>query len=525
MSSSDEPNQVKHRSGVTRREFMDRAAALGLSTALATSLVGMPALAQSAPKRGGDLKLGIDGAETTDSLDPATISSTYPGVVTLQWGNCLVEIDEKNQAVPELAESWEPNADATQWVFKLRKGVQFHNGKEMTAADVVHSINYHRGEQSTSGAKGYLEPVADIKATDTHEVTITMKTRHADVPYIMADFHLVIMPEGSDPASGIGTGAYVIESFEPGVRTFATRNPNYWKEGRGHVDSVETVAINDLTARTSALQTGAVHFISRVDPKTVTLLERSSDLRILNIPSAAHYTFPMRCDTAPFDNADLRLALKYAINRQDIVDKILRGFGEIGNDHPIPSFDPFFAADLPQHEYDPDKAKFHFDKSGVDGPITLFISDAAFTGATDAAILFKEHAAKAGITINVERTPEDGYWSEVWMKKPFFGSYWTGRPTADLMLSVAYKSDAPWNEAFWKREEFDTLLIAARGELDFDKRKQMYRDLQEMIWRDGGQLIPMYNNVLYASRSDLEGFVPSPVMTGLRVAEQLYFIA
>ncbi|WP_119461909.1 ABC transporter substrate-binding protein [Rhodospirillaceae bacterium SYSU D60014] len=523
MPWDDELKQPVDGWDVTRREFMGRAAALGVSTALATSLVGAPVRAQTGPQKGGNLKLGIDGAESTDSLDPATVSSTYPGVVTMQWGNCLVEIDANNEAIPELAESWEPNADATQWVFKLRKGVQFHNGKEMTAADVVHSINYHRNEKSESGAKGYLEPIADVKASDTHEVTITMATRHADVPYIMADFHLVIMPEDSDPASGIGTGAFVIEAFEPGLRTVATRNPNYWKEGRGHVDRVETLAINDLTARTSALQTGSVHFISRVDPKTVSLLERAPNVTVLNVPSAAHYTFPMRCDIPPFDNVDLRLALKHAVDRQDIVDKILRGYGKVGNDHPIPEFDPFYAADLPQHEFDPDKAKHHFRKAGVDGPVVLYISDAAFTGATDAAILFKEHAARAGIAIEVQRTPEDGYWSDVWMQKPFFGSYWTGRPTADLMLSVAYKSDAPWNEAFWKREDFDKVLAAARGELDSGKRKQMYHDLQEMIWRDGGQLIPMFNNVLFAGRNDLGGFVPSPVMTGLRVAEQLYF--
>src|SRR3546814_41237 len=178
---------------------------------------------------------------------------------------------------------------------------------------------------------------------------------------------------------------------------------------------------------------------------------------------------------APFDNNDVRLALKYAIDRQDIVDKILRGYGEVGNDHPIPSFDPFYAADIPQHEYDPDKAKHHFQKSGASGPITMHISNAAFTGAVDAAVLYKEHASRAGITLNIERTPEDGYWTEVWMNKPFCGSYWGGRPTADLMLSVAYKSDAAWNDSYWKREDFDEILIAARGELDTAKRKQIDR--------------------------------------------------
>ena len=521
MSAESLLRQLARQKGMRRREFLERASALGISAALASS-VASRAFAQ-APSKGGDLKLGIDSAGATDSLDPATYTANYMQVVGYQWGNCLVELDENNQTVPELAESWEPNADATQWVFKLRRGIEFTNGKEMTAEDVVYSINHHRSEGSTSGAQGYLQMITDLKVSDTHEVTAILDSGNADVPYIMADYHLLIVPDGTDMKQPVGTGAFIIETFEPGVRTLSRRNPNYWKEGRGHADSVETLAINDLTARTSALQTGAVHWINRLDPKTIDLLARAPGMRVHDVPSAGHYTFPMRADTAPFDNNDLRLALKYGIDREDVVSKILRGFGKVGNDHPVPEFDPFYAADIPQRPYDPDKAKFHFEKSGVGGPITLHIADAAFTGAVDAATLYKEHLARAGITLNLQREPSDGYWSNVWMQKPFVGSYWGGRPTADLMLSVAYQSDAAWNESFWKRDAFDELLIAARGELDFERRKQMYHDLQLMIHEDGGEVIPMFNNFLFGGRDNVEGFVRAPVLTGLRVAEQLYF--
>lgn len=508
---------------VTRRRFVGGAAALGVTTALGTSLAGRTVRADE-PKKGGDLKLGIDGGESTDVLDPASYTATYMQSVGYLWGNNLVELDQNAKAIPELAESWEAKPGATEWVFKLRKGVTFHNGKEMTAADVVYSINHHRGEDSKSGAAGSLTSITDIKASDTHELTITLDSGNADLPYLVSDYHLMIMPEGSDPNSGIGTGPFTIEAFEPGVRALGKRNENYWKQGRGHVDTAEILVINDPTARTSALQTGSIHVMNRVDPKTVSLLERSPDIQIIDVPSAGHYCFPMRCDTAPFDNADLRLALKYAIDREDMVAKILRGFGKIGNDNPIPSFDPFFSAEVPQRPYDPDKAKFHFEKSGVGGPVQLFISDAAFTGAVDAAILFKEHAAKAGITIDVQRTPEDGYWSDVWMQKPFCGSYWGGRPTADLMFSIAYSSDAAWNESFWKREDFDKILIAARAELDEAKRTEMYHELQTMVVDDGGEIIPMFNNFLFAASKSLGGFDFPPVLTGLRMAEMLYFV-
>jgi peptide/nickel transport system substrate-binding protein len=522
MSELDRLSHLAKRGRLSRRQFLDRAAALGVGATAASSLLVRAGFAQE-PQKGGDLVLGIDGAGATDSLDPATYTATYMQTVGYEWGNCLVELNEKNELTPELAESWEPNADATQWVFKLRKGVQFFNGKELTAEDVVYSINRHRGEDSTSGAQGYLQPVSDVRATDKLEVTFDLSQGTADLPYVVSDYHLVIMPVDAEPSSAMGTGAFMIEAFEPGVRTFARRNPNYWKEGRGHVDTVETLAINDLTARTSALQTGEAHFINRLDPKTVALLERAPGIKVYDVPGAGHYTFPMRCDMPPFDNNDVRLALKYAINRQEMVDKILRGHGRVGNDHPIPQFDPFYAADLPRRSYDPEKAKFHMQQSGHDGPITLYIADAAFTGAVDAATLYQQHAQAAGIDLVLQRVPEDGYWSETWMQKPFCGSYWGGRPTADLMLSVAYQSDAAWNESFWKREDFDKLLKQARGELDFEKRKQMYAELQRMVWEDGGEVIPMFNNYMYGAQENLNGFVQAPVLTGLRVAEQVWF--
>jgi peptide/nickel transport system substrate-binding protein len=287
---------------------------------------------------------------------------------------------------------------------------------------------------------------------------------------------------------------------------------------------VETVAINDPTARLSALQSGAIHLMNRVDPKIVENLRRNPKLQVFEISGTGHYTFPMRCDTPPYDNNNLRLALKYAIDREDLVKIIMRGHGKIGNDQPVASFDRFFAADIPQRPYDPDKGAYYFKKSGYTGSLALSVSDAAFVGAVDAAQLFQQHAAKAGIKIDVQREPSDGYWTNVWMKKPFCASYWNGRSTPDLQFSIAYASDAVWNDAFWKRPDFDKLLLGARGELDETKRRQMYHDLQLMIVDDGGQIIPMFNNFIDAGRAEVKGFRPSPAFefAGLRAAEQVW---
>ena len=204
---------------------------------------------------------------------------------------------------------------------------------------------------------------------------------------------------------------------------------------------------------------------------------------------------------------------------------ILFGFGTVGNDHPITPAYPLFEDTVPQRRYDPDKAAFHFRKSGQTGPVVLKISDAAFPGAVDAALLFQQSASKAGIPLEVERVPADGYWEKVWNVEPFCGSQWSGRPTQDLMLSTAFLSNAPWNDSRWNREAFDKLILAARSEADEAKRRQLYHEAVLMVHEDAGHLTPMFNDYLDAMKRSVKGFVPDPnfEMSGYKAAERCWF--
>lgn len=527
MSRFDQFDQIIKSGGMDRRTFTRLTAMLGAGASLASILPG-GAQAQDAPKKGGDLSIGITGGSSTDSLNPLMALSSMPAATAFMWGNCLVEYGTDGSAVPELAESWEPSADAKTWKFNLRKGVTFHNGKELDADDVVFSLNLHRGADSQSGAAGYMKSITDVKADGKNAVIVTLDSGNADLPYLLTDYHIIIMPKDADLASGIGTGGYKISEFEPGVRVLGTRNPDYFKSGRAHVETVELVGISDPAARTAALQTGQIMIMERADPKTVALLEKVPGVVIHRAAGGGHYPLLMRCDTAPFDNADFRLGLKYAADRADILSKVLRGLGKVGNDHPIPASDPFYPEGIEQRAFDPDKSKFHMKKAGYGGEkIPLSTSDAAFAGAVDTAVLYQQHAAKAGINIDVIREPADGYWTDVWMKKPFSISYWGGRPTADLMLTVAYKSDAAWNDTFWRRPEFDKLLVEARAELDRPKRAEMYRQLATMIRDDGGALIPMFNDFVDASVDSVKNFELSPQygLAGMRAPERVWIDA
>ena len=245
---------------------------------------------------------------------------------------------------------------------------------------------------------------------------------------------------------------------------------------------------------------GEVHAADRLDPKTLAFLERAPNIEILEKTGYLHYTFPMRLDVEPFGNYDLRMALKLAINRQELVDKILLGHGTIGNDHPISPSVPFHAADLPQREFNPELAAEHYAKSGHSGVIELSTSEAAFAGATDAAQLIQASAAQAGIQIEVVREPSDGYWSNVWNKKGWCACYWGGRPTQDWMYTSAYTNDTEWNDTAWKGTEssdrFNELVVQARGELDEAKRASIYAETQTLIHDDGGAIVPMFANYI-----------------------------
>ncbi len=528
MTSLTHLTNMLNQNKITRRKFITGASALGLSVAVSPFLFPGKTLA-AVPKKGGRLILGCTGGSTTDSMNPATLTSNMNQNLNWQIRNNLVEIDHNFKPIPELAESWGSSADAKVWTFKLRKGVEFHNGKTLTSEDVLFSINHHLGEKSQSGAKGILASIEAIKADGKNEVVFTLSGGSADFPFLLGDYHLSICPAGTSGQEwekGIGTGGYVLEKWEPGVRAFATRNPNYWKEGRAHFDEVETLSIVDTSARTNALKTGQINYMDRIELKTVHLMKRMPGINITATTGTAHYTIPMLVDKKPYNDNNVRMALKLAVDREELLRQILRGYGALGNDHPIAPVNQYYAKDLEQRKHDPDKAKFHMKKAGMlDHVFNLHAADAAFAGAVDAAILIKEQAKKAGININVVREPDDGYWSNVWMKKEWCMCYWGGRPVEDMMFSVAYAKGAPWNDTHWENDRFNKLLIQARAELDTTKRRQMYHDMQEICKDDSGTIVPMYNQMVEGSSDKLAHGPISGHMAldGMRTAERWWF--
>lgn len=495
---------------INRRGFMTGALALGVSLTGASSVVEQ-ALAAT-PRAGGRLKIGITGGATSDILDPGQILDAY--MINVSMGQVrpnMTKILPDGSVAGDLAESWEPSNAGKTWKFDVRQGVEFHNGKTMTSEDVVDSIKHHLGPDTKSGGSGVVSGIAEIKTDGKYGVVIQLKEGNGDLPILLSDYHLNICPSNGDGTidweSGVGAGGYQIVEHEPGVRTLTKKFGNYWNTGNEcHYDEIETLGIADPTARMSALSTGAVDAINNVAAKTAGRLGQMANVKTLISTGNKQATMPMLCDMDPYTDQNVRNAMKHIVDRKELLEKIFFGYGQLGNDSPVGPANMHKATDdeLPQREYDPEKAKFYLKQAGLSSlSVKFHAADTGFAGSVDAGSLMRESAKAAGIDIEVVREPNDGYWSNVWMKKPFSACYWSGRPTEDWVFSQIYYSKADWNDTHWNNAEFDNLLITARAETDLAKRRELYVEMQRLVHTDGGLILPVFLSEIMGYRTNV----------------------
>jgi peptide/nickel transport system substrate-binding protein len=463
------------------------------------------------PRIGGRIRVASVSSSTADTLDPAkgSLSTDYARLNMVYSG--LTQFDSNLNAQPALAEEIHDSGRIV-WTFKLRQGVQFHDGKPLTAADVVYSLLRHKDPATASRVKSIADQFQEVKASAPGEVQIRLTGANADLPAILATTHFLILREGTtDFRTAVGTGPYRCAEFKPGVRTVGIRNPNYWKAGKPYLDEIELVGISDESSRVNALLSGDVQLVNAVDPRSIRRIQTSNDHAVLETKSGLYTDLVMRRDMAPTGNPDFVLAMKYLLNRELTRKALFRGYATIANDQPVPPGNRYYLADLPQRQYDPERAKFLLKKAGLGGARLVVYASPAAEGSVDMASLLQLSAADAGLDLAVNRVPADGYWSNHWMRHPLGFGNTNPRPTADLLFSTYFKSDAPWNEAGWKSERFDQLLVAARGEPDEVKRKQLYGDMQLLVHEQGGIGIPVFISLIDAYDKRLRGYGSIPI--------------
>jgi peptide/nickel transport system substrate-binding protein len=478
------------------------------------------------PRRGGRIRVAAATAAATDTLDPAEQSNQSDYVRCNMVYNGLFALDSTLTPQPALAESFH-TTDARTWVFTLRKGVTFHDGKALSPADVVYSIQRHKDPATASKAKVLADQIDSVKASGPNEVTVVLTAPNADLPVVLGTYHFHIVKDGTkDFSAGIGTGPYKLKEFKPGVRTVVMRNEGYWKPGKPYLDEIEFVGIGDESARVNALLSGGMDLVASVDPRSVARVKGTPGYSIFTTQSGQYSDLIMRGDVGPGTNPDFALAMKYLFDREQMKKTIALGNAVVANDQPIDPTNRFYFKDLPQRAFDLDKAKFHLKKSGVSGKIPVVASPAA-QYSVEIALVMQQTAQRIGLDLDVKRMPADGYWSNHWLNSPVgFGNV-NPRPSADTILTQFFKSDAAWNESRWKNPKFDQLLTAARAETDVAKRKQMYADMQTMIHNEAGIGIPMFLASIDGHTSKLKGFSAIPLggLMGYSFAEHVWLDA
>ena len=503
--------QQMHADGrINRRDFMKAVGALGITISVAGSLLKATEAMAKTPRKGGSVRMASNLHGPDDQMDPIVMTSNIDYTRAHTAYNGLVQMRENMQLKPELAEEFTPNSDATVWTFKLQKGVKFHDGSNFSADDVIWSMNRHLGEKTTSVIKGFFSQVKEWKKIDSHTVKAILNSPDSDLQAKLSEKQAKIVKQGTtDFKKGNGTGPYRVTSFEPGTKSLHVRNEDYWRE-TANFDAIEITAITDPQARVNALIAGDMHLISDVDAKMIKLIESSNGVHINSTKSGRYGGICCLKNTAPGKNDDLVKGFQYIQDRERIVRSILKGKGEVGNDHPISTaYGADHCYELPVRQYDPDKAKWHLNRSGYSSA-ELYVAEVA-TGIGDSCLLMQNNLSKIGFDLKIKKVPTDGYWGAVWMKEPLNVVSWNMRPTANSMLDIQFGPGRAWNDTFWNNERMGQLLKMNLAETDPKMRHEMFCEMQALINMFSGMVVAYHTNVNDGVSDKIQGIPVNPL--------------
>ena len=455
------------------------------------------------PKHGGTLSVATPGFL---SFDPDLMGVGAGGDMFYfhRVFDGLFEVGPEGELVNKTIESWEANAELSVYTMKVRPGMQFHDGEDVEAEDIKYSIDRMLDPESSAPVRSTLGYLELIEAPDAHTLIFNLNGSNPEFPRDLSDYHLRILPSHVDyskitDGSIGGSGPFVKLSHSSAEKTAYVRNSNYWEGEKPYVDQLVLYYMPEITTRIEALRAGATDYNRIEDLSQLQWFKDHDSIEVKRIPSAGLRNFPMdnrepgmyikpgsKDDTdlieggSPFHDKNLRKAVQYGYDRQFLSDVGLYGAGVIANDHPVVSFDQYYWEDQVQVERDVERAKGYLAAAGYADGIDLKLDVMENCELLATGLALKENLAEIGINLEVQLHPRDTYWTEVWLKTPFNGACWGGRP-ASQALSLPLRSTGDWNESHWNSPTFDSLLDSALTELDFQKRKDYYAQIQELL--------------------------------------------
>lgn len=401
----------------------------------------------------------------------------------------LVRPGLDGKPAPDLALSWSSNANGTEWTFKLRDRVKFHNGKPFTSADAAYSLRRAQDEKVNSPVRSSISMVKTIETPDPMTLKLILSAPYADMPLVLTDYRLMVIPDGSGDTiktTGIGTGPFKLEKFDAQGTSVLVANTDYY-DGAPGVARMEIIGIPDAQARFQALMGKQIDMQQGITTPQRQLLQRSSGFAVQEIPTGNWRGIVFRTDMKPWDDPRVRRAIRLAVDRQAMVALAAGGNGVVGCDTPVGPKDQYRSTKTCAQDIA--KAKALLAEAGYPNGIDLELPVATLQAEWPAmAEAFQQQVAPAGFRVKISQVPTDGYFNNIWMKLPVSMTRWNDRP-ADAILNEAYRGGARWNEAFFKDPKFDALLDAARSELNFDRRRAKYIEAQDYLWENGGTLV------------------------------------
>ncbi len=420
----------------SRRDFLrgtlGGAAALGVGGVLAacgsssSNTTTTAASTTVKPRYGGKITLGSTGGGSADTLDGNNAVNNLDFARAPQLYECLVEFSAEATPQLGLAEEVTPNSDFTNWTIRVRQGVEFHNGKELTSDDVIFTLQ-RIVKNDFSGASALTAmDVKNLKKIDKYTLQTPMHMPYSILPQaLMGEGEMSIVPVGYDPKKPVGTGAFKFESFSPGVQSVFTKSDNYWRSGQPYVDTVEILDFTDETSQDNSLLSGEITCADQLSQASIETL-RNGNITVNIWDGPGWVPFTMRVDAAPFNDVRVRQAMRLCVDRPQMREVAYGGYGLLGNDI-FGRRDPLYDLSIPQREQDIDQAKFLLKQAGQENLTTTLVTAPIHAGSIEMATVLKQQASQAGININLSQLTVDGYFVQ-YLKWVFSQDWWDGYP-------------------------------------------------------------------------------------------------
>ena len=523
-----------------REEFVRRATVFGLGAGTIGMLLRYmgdePAFGATLEpaKVGGTLRVGT--VAYNSSLEPYGLREAGSLGLAGIPGEYLTYTNNNLQLRPWLATSWKPNKDLTVWTFQIRKGVKFHNGKTLTADDVVASFRQYLNQKSSqilSALPATMIDPAGVVKTGPYSVQFRLKAPNNAFPYLVSQttYQAIIQPAAiaakldSWVSSGmIGTGAFRLKSQNK-QRAELVRFNNYWG-GRPPLDRVVITFYTDPAPMVLALRGGQLDVVVQMSPQQARSFKNSSKYRVYTVPVSSHDMFGLRVDTDPFKDARVRRAIALTLNRPDIINRVLLGAGAVGNDSPFFSKFPS-SVPLPQRKQNIQQAKALLSQAGQEN-LKFTITTHNQFDIPDYAAAIQAAARQAGITIDLDIMTYDDYYAAVgggdyatttpWLNKPATITEYGARGAPNLYITAAYQTGGIWNASRYSNAQFDSAAKAYLGSADLKTQRKHATTMETLLLRDTPVITAYFLAFTGASSSKVRNYAADPI-SHIRVAK------